>query len=1389
MRTQALQAALARLDEYQQQVANWRPADGNLKVVATAGCHEPTAHVLLATGQSICVSDVTEGNRLLGPDGTARTVLSIVRGRAPMWRVVPVKGEPFVVTGLHQLPLFQSKDTRLWGKRADPTVDEVRANFHKWSSAWKLMRSGAVEFPDSKPDLPIDPYFMGVLLGDGSNLGTETLCIHKPDLETRELAYSEANRWGLRVREVNPGTSRVGYALVGPGNKRHALQQCLFSMGFRSCCEKFIPPEYLTASIEERKAVLAGLLDTDGHMERGGYDFISKSQRLSDGVAFLARSLGLAAYVVPSEKGCQTGAVGTYWRVSISGDCSDLPLRIPRKIAPPRRQVKSVLRTGLRAIEPVGEGPYVGFQVSGDHLYLMADFTITHNSGKSSAAVALAARLVADGDVNPARLVMTTFSNKGGEVMRQRIQALGIRSISRIGTFHALGLRALRTDEGVRAGGPGAKSRWAMSHCLEADAKTRASTTPASWVLWKAIVKKGKVPGSGDKGMNLPVPFEGYAKAVSLFRARGLTPATAPVDEAMLLGCPNIRKAWTMYEEAKAALHVWDFDDVLGYYLKALREGAIWPDADVVMVDEAQDNSRQQLEIAKALAGIGVERVQTPGRIVLIGDPTQCVDAGAHVQVGGRTVRLGDVRVGDEVQTTEAGHVAVAPVEAVHSSCAPLLLEFHTESGHCIRVTPDHKMFTEVAAAPGVYHYLMYKSGYGFRTGVTGGKQHKRATHRAQEEQCDKMWIMGSYQTEWEARHAECRFAYTHGIPMDPFQVRPGSRFEHMSEEELKTYFQEFESNGLDALVAHGLEFDYAPHSAKCSAAGRIVINIALAASKGYSEVHVESRHIDPYLAAIYGFRGARRGCVRLRRWFRNYADAREFAEKLEDKLNEYEYPVSIVETLSTPGLPRLFVTPACGVHVGMSLPVMVKGQVRLSPIVSRQTIQGEFETVDLSLSSGNFVADGIVVHNCVHVWRGAYPALFRHAETELNAKTIVLPNNYRSLQPIVDLGNRSAAAHAGGMANAISTRGAGEGGVTLKGGFDSDLDEAMWVGEQIASLVKAGYNPDKFAILARTNAALVNFQAALTSLNVPLVIVGSDSLFGSREAQDIVSYVRLLIYDDVEAVERVVNRPVRFVTRSGIDTLKAEMRAGFSLDAAILRIRHVVSASDARGLDEFARAVATMRRMAWAEVPRRLLTLLGATEGAEASDNSEPDEDRPAVYRAMCNVASRFQDPSDFVRFADKCVDAGRTVSADEGHMAGKTLLSTIHRIKGGQAAVVFLSASEGQLPHWRSVPVGLLDEAAWDHPDMESELRLWYVGVTRAEDALVVTWSKEATKNRRGGPSRFIVRFMQEHLTADDVVDFQNGGTKKKAKRRKGGEDGPMGELDDLDELSEED
>ena len=71
-----------------------------------------------------------------------------------------------------------------------------------------------------------------------------------------------------------------------------------------------------------------------------------------------------------------------YFRVSISGNCSIIPCRVKRKQCVPRHQKKDVLRTGF-SVEAAGSGEYFGFTVDGDNRYLMSDFTITHNCGKT----------------------------------------------------------------------------------------------------------------------------------------------------------------------------------------------------------------------------------------------------------------------------------------------------------------------------------------------------------------------------------------------------------------------------------------------------------------------------------------------------------------------------------------------------------------------------------------------------------------------------------------------------------------------------------------------------------------------------------------------------------------------------------------------------------------------------------------------------------------------------------------------------------------------------------------------------------------------------------------------------------------------------------------------
>lgn len=329
----------------------------------------------------------------MGPDSAPRIVSDLHEGRDEMYRIVPAKGRPFVVNKGHILTLQKTRERASVSNRKEQygnpgdIVDVSVEEWLRWTPSkkhvFKLFRTG-VDFPH-REDFFLSPYFVGILLGDGS---MSTTCqITTADSQILDAFTAEAEGLGLSVAEIKgkEGKAARTYSISSrkSRHKHNCVTDGLAALGLRGkiCHNKFIPDEYKLGSRETRLQVLAGLIDTDGSLTRKGYDFISLSYRLSQDVAFIARSLGLAAYVKPCLKSCQTGAVGRYYRVSVSGKVDCIPCRVPRKIASPRLQLKSVLRTGFK-VEPLGMGSYFGFSVNRDHRYLMGDFTVTHNSGK-----------------------------------------------------------------------------------------------------------------------------------------------------------------------------------------------------------------------------------------------------------------------------------------------------------------------------------------------------------------------------------------------------------------------------------------------------------------------------------------------------------------------------------------------------------------------------------------------------------------------------------------------------------------------------------------------------------------------------------------------------------------------------------------------------------------------------------------------------------------------------------------------------------------------------------------------------------------------------------------------------------------------------------------------
>lgn len=370
----------------------WDAGHRRTLLVLPTGCHNGAQQILMADGTLKCAKDIVIGDQLMGDDGTPRNVLALHTGTAEMMEVVPAKGDPFIVTHDHILSLVQTntnKDGKFPCENKGGTVDFVTAadwcNKPKYyRHIHKLYRSRLIpHFWREKEDLKVDPYFLGILIGDGNIINA--INVTTPDEAIVDEIEKQAGKYHLNIRTEKAGKAKTYFLATSKKAPKHSnlLKEQIKGLGLfgHNAYTKFVPESYKTSDAQTRAEVLAGLLDTDGHLSGKGYDYVSASRQLAEDVVFLARSLGLSAYVSECQKSCQDNFTGTYYRVSVSGHTELIPCRV--KKAGERQQKKDVLRTGIKEIRHVGPGKYYGFTVDGNNLYCMGDFTVTHNCGKT----------------------------------------------------------------------------------------------------------------------------------------------------------------------------------------------------------------------------------------------------------------------------------------------------------------------------------------------------------------------------------------------------------------------------------------------------------------------------------------------------------------------------------------------------------------------------------------------------------------------------------------------------------------------------------------------------------------------------------------------------------------------------------------------------------------------------------------------------------------------------------------------------------------------------------------------------------------------------------------------------------------------------------------------
>lgn len=392
-----------------------------------AGCLGKGTKVLMYDGKFKKVEDIIVGDQLMGIDSTPRNVLQLCRGVEQMYWVNQNRGLNYRVNESHILSLKKKYPTKysrhtkegkryfnynkiLHEKREETVnikLDEYLNKNKNFKSTTRGYKSTGLNFPTK--NINLDPYYVGLWLGDGSKRECDIL--HNLDLEV--VNYLDKT-FGIRYTYGLNNLSKVlNTENITKGFKID------FNSTRKGIDKKFIPDNYLYNNKKIRLQVLAGLIDSDGSYCKinKGYKITTNCFDLANQICFLTRSLGFYTYLAKVKGSTKIYPNGKeYTCTDFYNVCfvpeSNIPVLIERKKQVKKSNFKNRLHTGITIKKDIVDN-YYGFTLDKDHLFMLEDLTITHNTGVYSLDVVTHANLqVLKSKNTPVKLISKLGSYK-----------------------------------------------------------------------------------------------------------------------------------------------------------------------------------------------------------------------------------------------------------------------------------------------------------------------------------------------------------------------------------------------------------------------------------------------------------------------------------------------------------------------------------------------------------------------------------------------------------------------------------------------------------------------------------------------------------------------------------------------------------------------------------------------------------------------------------------------------------------------------------------------------------------------------------------------------------------------------------------------------------------
>lgn len=382
-----------------------------------------------------------------------------------------------------------------------------------------------------------------------------------------------------------------------------------------------------------------------------------------------------------------------------------------------------------------------------------------------------------------------------------------------------------------------------------------------------------------------------------------------------------------------------------------------------------------------------------------------------------------------------------------------------------------------------------------------------------------------------------------------------------------------------------------------------------------------------------------------------------------------------------------------------------------------------------------------------IYGWRGADIKNILNFEKDFpGARVVRLEENYRSTPNVLSLANAVIAENSGRHGKTLrATRPAGD-PVTLIETLD-ERDEADFIAETILSQTATRKRERRdCAVLYRTNAQSRAIEDAFRRASIPYRLIGAVRFYDRREIRDLIAYLRLVANpSDNEAFRRALNSPKRGLGEATVALLAASASAaGISLlqAASTSDVLELLRPAARTSLKDFLQLIERLRTTAAeASVDELLREIVDATSYMEYLRSEGPEGlDRIENVREL--IAGAVETVSDEggevgLRPLDVFLQSSTLVAGVDklDPEADAVVCMTMHNAKGLEFPVVFISGLEdGLFP---------LSRAIEDEAQLEEERRLFYVGITRAEETLYLTCAEQRRRNgewSEAAPSRFL-------------------------------------------------